>query len=154
MAKLFLREIVEIDVKYFSDDIDELKFIDGMEKSNWIDVRAAETVELKAWESAKIPLGFGMIIPEGYEALLAPRGSTFDKYGILQTNSIGVIDTSYNGDNDEWMMPVIAVRDTIINKGDRIGQFRLLGNQPYVKFNRVLKLRNKDRGGFGSTGVK
>lgn len=139
-----------IKVKYFSDKIDRLAFIDG--KSDWIDLRASETVELKAGEFSLIPLGVAMELPAGYEAHLVPRSSTFKNYGILQTNSCGVIDGSYCGDDDMWRMPVYATRDTVIRENDRICQFRIMENQPEIVFDEVSSLQNDSRGGFGSTG--
>ena len=140
----------EIKIKYFSDDMEELCYIDG--KSDWIDLRAAQEVTLKAGEFRLIPLGVAMQLPQGYEAHLAPRSSTFKNYGILQTNSVGVVDCSYCGDNDQWHMPVYATRDVTIEKGARICQFRIMENQPRLNFIRVERLEGADRGGFGSTG--
>ena len=140
-----------ISVKYFSEDIPRLDYIDG--KSDWIDLRASEDVELKAGDFKLIPLGVAMKLPDGYEAHLAPRSSTFKNWGILQTNSIGVIDQSFCGDNDMWRMPVYATRDTIIHKGDRIAQFRIMEHQPRIQFSEVDKLSGVNRGGFGSTGI-
>ena len=140
----------EIKIKYFSDDMEELCYVDG--KSDWIDLRAAAEVTLKAGEFRLIPLGVAMQLPQGYEAHLAPRSSTFKNYGILQTNSVGVVDGSYCGDNDQWHMPVYATRDVTIEKGARICQFRILENQPKLLFTRVEHLGAPDRGGFGSTG--
>lgn len=145
-------EMEQIKIKYFSDEIERLTYIDG--KSDWIDLRAAEEVELKAGEYKMIPLGVAMQLPQGYEAHLAPRSSTFKTWGILQTNSIGVVDGSYCGDNDMWRMPVYATRDTVIHVNDRVAQFRIVENQPKIVFEEVDTLGNKDRGGFGSTGVK
>lgn len=139
-----------IRIKYFSDDIIRLEYIDG--KSDWIDLRASEDVELKAGEFRLIPLGIAMELPKGYEAHLVPRSSTFKNYGILQTNSCGIIDCSYCGDEDMWRMPVYATRDTVIHKNDRICQFRIMENQPKVIFDEVTSLDNASRGGFGSTG--
>ncbi|MDY3281162.1 dUTP diphosphatase [Dysosmobacter sp.] len=141
-----------ITVKYFHEDMEPLCYVEG--KSDWIDLRAAEEVTLKAGEFRLIPLGVAMALPEGYEAHLAPRSSTFKNYGILQTNSIGVVDWSYRGDNDEWRMPVYATRDVTIEKGARICQFRIVENQPKLNFVRVEHLDGPDRGGFGSTGVR
>ena len=107
-----------IRIKYFSDDVERLCYIDG--KSDWIDLRASETVILQAGEFALIPLGVAMQLPQGYEGHLVPRSSTFKNYGILQTNSCGIIDGSYCGDEDMWRMPVYATRDTVIEKNDRI----------------------------------
>lgn len=142
----------KIKIKYFSDNIKRLEYIDG--KSDWIDLRASETVELKAGEFKLIPLGVAMELPKGYEAHLVPRSSTFKNYGILQTNSCGVIDGTYCGDEDMWRMPVYATRDTVIRENDRICQFRIMENQPHILFEEVETLQNDNRGGFGSTGVK
>lgn len=139
-----------IRIKYFSEDIERLCYIDG--KSDWIDLRASETVSLKAGEFALIPLGVAMQLPEGYEGHLVPRSSTFKNYGILQTNSCGIIDCSYCGDEDMWRMPVYATRDTVIEKNDRICQFRIVENQPQIVFEECESLDNASRGGFGSTG--
>lgn len=139
-----------IRIKYFTDKIDKLTYVDG--KSDWIDLRASEDVELKAGEFKLIPLGVAMELPKGYEAHLVPRSSTFKKYGILQTNSCGIIDCSYCGDEDMWRMPVYATRDTVIHQNDRICQFRIVENQPKITFDEVESLGNADRGGFGSTG--
>ena len=140
----------EIKVKYFVDGIDELCAVEG--KSDWIDLHAAEEVTLKAGEFRLIPLGVAMALPEGYEAHIVPRSSTFKNYGILQTNSMGVVDSSYRGDNDQWKMPVYATRDVTIEKNARICQFRIVRNQPPLTFTRVERLDGPDRGGFGSTG--
>lgn len=139
-----------IKIKYFTEEIDKLTYIDG--KSDWIDLRASETVELKAGEFKLIPLGVTMELPAGYEAHVVPRSSTFKNYGVLQVNSCGIIDGSYCGDEDMWRMPVYATRDTVIQKNDRICQFRIVENQPKIEFLQVESLQNENRGGFGSTG--
>lgn len=139
-----------IRIKYFSDEIEKLRYIDG--KSDWIDLRASERVELKKGEFKLIPLGVAMELPKGYEAHLVPRSSTFKNYGIIQTNSCGVIDGSYCGDEDMWKMPVYATRDTVIEKNDRICQFRIVENQPQIVLKECKSLENANRGGFGSTG--
>ena len=141
-----------IKIKYFGQDLEKLEYIGG--KSDWIDLRASETVELKAGDFKLIPLGVAMELPPGYEAHVVPRSSTFKTYGILQTNSCGVIDGSYCGDQDMWKMPVYATRDTTIQKGDRICQFRIMENQPEIVFQETEFLENKDRGGFGTTWVR
>lgn len=138
-----------IKVKYFTEQ-PPLCFIDG--KSDWIDLRAAADVTLKKDEMSIIPLGVGMILPEGYEALVVPRSSTPKKFGIICANSMGIIDNSYSGNTDEWKFPAIAIRDTTIKKGDRICQFRIIKNQPPIIFEKVDHLNEKSRGGFGSTG--
>lgn len=139
-----------IKIKYFTDKIEKLTYIDG--KSDWIDLRAADDVILKKGEFKLIPLGVAMELPKGYEAHIVPRSSTFKNFGIIQTNHQGVIDCSYCGDNDQWFMPVLAVRDTSIHINDRICQFRIMENQPKILFDEVESLNSQDRGGFGSTG--
>ena len=140
----------KIKIKYHTDEIEKLRYIDG--KSDWIDLRAAEDVELKAGEFKLISLGVSMELPKGYEAHIVPRSSTFQTWGILQTNSMGIIDESYCGDNDIWKMPVYATRDTVIHKNDRICQFRIMEHQPTIDFEEVEHLEGKERGGFGSSG--
>lgn len=130
----------------------ELEKIEKIAQGDWIDLRAAETVELKAFEHRIISLGVSMRLPEGYEAHIVPRSSTFKKWGILQTNHIGIIDNSYSGDNDIWCMSVLAMRDTVIRKNDRICQFRIVKKMEEVSFEIVERLEGPDRGGFGSTG--
>ena len=139
-----------IRIKYFSDKIKKLTYIEN--KSDWIDLRAAKDVSLKKGEFALIPLGVAMELPEGYEAHVVPRSSTFKNFGILQTNSVGVVDYSYRGDNDQWRMPVYATRDVTIPKGARICQFRIMKHQPIIEFCETEFLSNPDRGGHGSTG--
>ena len=139
-----------IKIKYFTDKIEKLTYIDG--KSDWIDLRAAESVDLKKGEFKLMPLGVAMELPKGYEAHIVPRSSTFKNFGIIQTNHQGVIDSSYCGDNDEWKMPVYAMRDTHIEVNDRICQFRIMENQPKIQFEEVKALTGVDRGGFGTTG--
>ena len=146
------KSVETIKIKYFSDKIDKLTYIDG--KSDWIDLRAAEDVTLRQGEFRLIPLGVGMELPKGYEAHVVPRSSTFKNFGIIQTNHQGVIDHSYCGDNDQWFMPVYALRDTQIHVNDRICQFRIVENQPKIVFDEVEKLGSEDRGGHGSTGVR
>ena len=141
---------MEIKIKYFTDKIDKLCYVDG--KSDWIDLRAAETVELKAGEFKLIPLGVAMALPNGYEAHVVPRSSTYKNFGIRQTNCMGVIDESYCGPNDQWFMPVSADRDTVININDRICQFRIMEHQPKIEFTESTLEDNVNRGGHGSTG--
>lgn len=139
-----------IRIKYFTDQIEKLRYIDG--KSDWIDLRAAEDITLKQGEFKLVPLGVAMQLPASYEAHVVPRSSTFKNFGVLQVNSMGVIDASYCGDNDQWFMPVLAMRDTEIHVNDRICQFRIMKNQPQIDFELVEHLDGEDRGGFGSTG--
>lgn len=138
-----------INIKYFTD-IDK---ITPLSLGDWIDLRAAEDVDMKTGEFKLIPLGIAMKLPDGYEAHLAPRSSTFKKWGIIQTNSVGVIDNSYSGNDDQWMMPAYATRDTHIDKNDRICQFRIMPRMCCVCFNEVNHLDGDNRGGFGSTGT-
>lgn len=140
---------MEVHVRYHED----LLSIDYIEVGDWIDLRSAETVEMSAGEFKLISLGFSMKLPEGYEAHIAPRSSTFMKWGILQPNSIGIIDNAYSGDNDIWRFPALAMRDTKIYKGDRICQFRIVEKQPKFDIVKVEKLSGPSRGGFGSTGT-
>ena len=139
-----------IKIKYFNDSIKELEKI---EKGDWIDLRSAENIKLKKGEFKLIPLGIAMELPKGYEAHVVPRSSTFKNWGIIQTNSMGVIDNTYCGDDDWWFMPVYATRDVKIKRNDRICQFRIEKKQPKIKFFKVEKLGNKNRGGHGSTGT-
>ncbi|WP_313342795.1 dUTP diphosphatase [Lacrimispora sp.] len=139
-----------IKIKYFTEEIERLSYIGG--KSDWIDLRAAKEVEMKAGEFKLIPLGIAMELPAGYEAHVVPRSSTFKNYGIIQTNSMGIIDETYCGDNDQWFFPAYALRDTVIHINDRICQFRIMEHQPAFEFMVVDMLTNEDRGGHGSTG--
>ena len=135
-----------------------IKYMRGVQKverfnvGDWIDLRAAEDIVMQAGEFKLIPLGVAMELPEGYEALVAPRSSTFKKMQILLANSIGIIDESYKGDNDEWHFPAYAVKDTFIRKNERICQFRIIQHQPLIHLMEVDHLGNADRGGIGSTG--
>lgn len=145
------RKPLQIKVKYFDQEIEKLSKI---AIGDWIDLRAAETIELKQGEFKLIPLGVGMQLPRGFEANIVPRSSTFKNFGIIETNSMGVIDESYCGDNDQWFFPAYALRDTLISKNDRICQFRINRKMPKVDFVEVEVLGNEDRGGHGSTGTK
>lgn len=141
-----------IKIKYHTDKIDKLTYID--DKSDWIDLRAAENVTLKAGEFKLVNLGVSMQLPKGYEAVIVPRSSTYKNFGIIQTNHMGVVDETYCGDNDVWKMSVYALRDTEIKVNDRICQFRIQKHQPQIMFEEVNELNNEDRGGIGSTGKK
>lgn len=141
---------MEIKVHYLQDGMEPLCYVAG--KSDWIDLRAAETVTLKAGEFRLIPLGVAIALPAGYEAHIVPRSSTFKTYGILQSNSMGVVDNTYCGDGDQWRFPAYATRDVTVEKGARICQFRIMENQPPLEFVSVERLDGPDRGGFGSTG--
>lgn len=140
---------MKIRVKYHDGELPELK---QTEVGDWIDLRSRLNIEAKAGEVYRIPLGVSMELPEGYEAIVAPRSSSFKNYGFIQTNSFGVIDESFKGDNDEWLLPVIFVVDGHIKKGDRICQFRVIPRMETVDFQTVSTLGNIDRCGLGSTG--
>ncbi len=140
----------QIKIQYKDETIERLKYIDG--KSDWIDLRAAEKIELKQGEFKLIPLGVAMQLPKGYEAHIVPRSSTYKNFGIIQTNHTGIVDETYCGPNDWWYMPAYALRDTVIEKNDRICQFRIQKHQPEVIFEEVDVLLGQDRGGIGSTG--
>lgn len=139
-----------IKIKYFCKDLPK---IEKLQKGDWIDLRAAEDTVLEAGEFKLIPLGVGMILPKGYEAVVVPRSSTFKNFHILMVNNVGVIDNSYCGDNDQWRFPALAMQPTNIKKGDRICQFRIQKNQPELVFEELNALSATDRGGFGSSGI-
>lgn len=139
-----------IKIVYHTDAIDKLDYIEG--KSDWIDLRAAEEVSFRAGEFHMINLGVSMELPKGYEAHVVPRSSTFKNYGLIQTNSYGVIDQTYCGQDDIWHWPAYATRDTVVHVNDRICQFRIMENQPRIRFEEVDVLEGENRGGFGSTG--
>lgn len=150
---------MKIRIKYF-EGATKLKKI---EKGNWIDVYASKDVFVKEGESAMIPLGFALELPQGWEGHLAPRSSTFKSWGIIQTNSVGVVDDTYIGDNDQWHMPVYCLQSkeessegkgTWIKQGDKIGQFRIMEVMPAIEFEEVESFGNDSRGGFGTTGTK
>ena len=143
-------ESLKVKIKYFGSDLEPLEKI---AVGDWIDLRASMDVILRTGEYGLIPLGVGMILPDGYEAHVLPRSSTPSKFGIMLANSMGVIDNSYSGDADEWHFPALAIRDTVIHKGDRIAQFRIVKNQPSIEFEVVEHLNEVSRGGIGSTGV-
>ena len=139
-----------INIKYHNS---ELKRIEKIKIGDWIDLRAAENIELKAGDFKIISLGVSMKLPEGYEAYIVPRSSTFKNWGVLQANGVGIIDSSYRGTNDIWRFPVYATRDTRIKVNDRLCQFRIMKKQPRVELIEVDRLVDTDRGGFGSTGT-
>lgn len=145
-----MKKAKKIRIKYLEKGLEPLCYVDG--KSDWIDLRSAADIEMKAGEFKLIPLGVAMELPDGYEAHMAPRSSTFKNFGIIQTNSIGVIDETYCGDNDQWFFPAYALRDTAIKKNDRICQFRIMKHQPKIMFEETDFLGNEDRNGIGSTG--
>ena len=139
---------MDIKVRYHTD-IEPIKLtLNG----DWIDLRAAEDVTMRSGDFKLISLGVSMKLPDGYEAYIVPRSSTFKNWGVIQTNHMGVIDNSYCGDNDIWMFPAYAIRDTVIKKNDRICQFRIQKKMDTVGFKTVYRLDDTNRGGFGSSG--
>lgn len=139
-----------INIKYFSD----IEKVQKISVGDLIDLRASEDIELKKGEYHLIPLGVAMQLPKGYKANVYPRSSTYKNFGIILANSVGQIDESYCGDNDQWRFPAIALRDTVIHKNDRICQFEIVKKQPEIEFVEVETLGNEDRGGIGSTGTR
>lgn len=148
MGEIKNMTIEKIKIKYLTG----IQTIEKINVGDWIDLRVAEDVDLQAGEFKLIPLGVAMELPKGYEALVVPRSSTFMKYGIIQTNSVGIIDESYCGDNDQWHFPAYALRECHIKKNERICQFRIIRHQPDLMIYKVDNLENDDRGGLGSTG--
>ena len=140
----------QIRIKYFTEEIEK---VNKIAQGDLIDLRAAETVEMKAGDFKLIPLGVAMELPKGYKANVYPRSSTYKNFGIILANSVGQIDESYCGDSDQWMFPAIALRDTVINVNDRICQFEIQKKMPEIEFIEVEVLGNDDRGGIGSTGI-
>lgn len=143
---------MKIRIKYFDENMPKIENIQGI--SNWYDLRTAETVEMKKGEFRLIPLGVAMELPRGYEAYVIPRSGTFKNFKIIQANSMGLIDNSYSGDNDQWFFPAFALEDTRIEQYDRICQFRIQESMKDIEFEETSFLENENRGGFSSTGVK
>lgn len=143
-------DMKKIKIKYLRDIEPLAKISIG----DWIDMRCGEETELKKGEYKMIPLGVAMQLPKGFEAIVLPRSSTFKNYKVILVNSMGVIDETYNGDNDEWKFLAYALEDTVIPKNERICQFRIIEHQPEIEFEEVDVLGNANRGGIGSTGVQ
>lgn len=140
----------KIKIKYHVKELEKLRYIDG--KSDWIDLRVAEDVKMKAGEFRLISMGISVELPKGYEMWILPRSSAFKNFGVIQTNAMGVVDESFCGDNDIIHMPILAMRDTEMHINDRIGQFRIAKHQAEIHFVEVEHLNHADRGGFGTTG--
>lgn len=140
---------LEILVKYHDKDLGK---IEKIPVGDWIDLRSAERVDMDAGDFKIISLGVSMKLPKGYEAHVVPRSSTFRRWGILLTNGVGIIDESYCGEDDVWKFPALAMRPTTIFKGDRICQFRIVKKMPEVTFKEIDRMKDKNRGGLGSTG--
>ena len=141
---------MRIEILYHSD----IERISARDTGDWLDLRAGERVEFKAGEHKLISLGVSMRLPVGYEAQVAPRSSTFKHWGLLQTNSPGVIDESYAGQDDVWFFSAYATRDTVVEKNDRICQFRLVEKMPFAELQEVEHLPGPSRGGYGSSGTR
>lgn len=132
----------------------EMPKIEKINVGDWIDLRSRVELDYKAGDYLQIPLGIIAQLPNGYEAIEAPRSSTFKKYGIIMCNSIGIIDNSYCGPGDEWNFLGYALKDGHIDKYDRICQFRILKSMPYTEIIEIEEPEGESRGGIGSTGVK
>jgi dUTP pyrophosphatase len=146
------RNALLIKIKYKDETIPRLK---KLEKGDWIDLAAAEDVVIEPMSFKLIDLGIAMQLPEGYEAHIVPRSSTFKHWHIIQTNHMGVIDNSYSGPEDWWKFPAFnlsTTEATLIKKGERICQFRIETQQPDVLFDELNFQEGVNRGGFGSTG--
>lgn len=143
--------MLNIDIVYHNPNMPKLEKVDN---GDWIDLRASVGGAFKKGDFALIDLGVSMRLPEGYEAHIAPRSSTFKHWGIIQCNSVGVVDNSFSGTNDVWKMPCFFTRDTVIEPNDRICQFRIIKKMEPVSFTEVTELNSTDRGGFGSSGKK
>ena len=141
--------MINLKVKY----IRGIKPVQFFDKGDWIDLRCAEDLILEPGQYYEIPLGIAVELPAGYSAVIAPRSSTFKKWGIIQVDSIGIIDESFCGDADEWVFPALAMRKTHIHKNDRICQFRVIKQSDYIDVKVVEHLDNPNRGGFGTTGT-
>jgi dUTP pyrophosphatase len=141
---------MQLKIKYLVPDLEKVKFVPG---SDWLDLRASETVAMKQGEHKLIPLGICVELPRFHEAYIVPRSSTYKHFGVIQANHFGIVDENYKGNNDQWFFSCIAMRDTVINKNDRICQFRINKKQPFFDIIEVNDLENEDRKGFGSTGI-
>lgn len=147
----------KVEIKYFDSEMPKLGEVNKA-SDEWVDLYTANDLKIKALSSGLVGLGVGMKLPDGYEAHIIPRSSLFKKHHVILSNSMGLIDNSYSGDDDEWMANLIAFEDTFIPAHTRILQFRIvptmkkLGDD--ILFETVDKLNDKNRGGFGSTGEK
>ena len=159
-----MKEKLTIRIKYHDPDMERIK---AAHVSEWYDLRAAEDAFIPQGVQKTVSLGVSMELPEGYEAIIAPRSSTPKNFGVIMPNSLGIIDHAYKGDNDIWrcicygisekdtaVIDGIGVRGSWIHKGDRICQFRIQKVQPEIEFEEVEELGNADRKGLGSTGKR
>lgn len=117
-----------------------------------IDLYTHNSVSYKKGDTVVVDFGVAMVLPNGYEAHIYPRSSTFEKYGLLLTNSVGIIDNAYHGDEDWWCGKFYATRDGEVLQGDRVAQFRLVKSMQPVMFDEQHQLGLDSRGGYGTTG--
>jgi dUTP pyrophosphatase len=153
---------MDIKVKYHYDDSPRLQMTD---KGDWVDLYTAEDVIItNPVEFQLVNLGVSIELPEGYEANIVPRSSTYKNWNVLQSNHFGVVDESYKGDGDVWKFPLLFVLTNqsiidemndqlVIPKHTRLCQFRINKKQPKLNFIEVEHLGNEDREGFGSSGL-
>ncbi len=159
---------MDIKIKYFEG----AKELEINPKGNMIDVYSNENIFIPQFEMELVRLGFAMELPKGKIAKLHPRSSTFKTWGCMLANSVGIIDETYCGDNDEWLAPLVCINPkdevsvpvdefyskkqygTFIRKGDKICQFEITDAMEMPTFIKVDTLGNKDRQGIGSTGTK
>ena len=146
-----------------------------LKQGEWIDLKTESLTTIAApyfstnssqMYSELISLGIAMQLPKYFEAHVLPRSGTYNKYKVILTNGMGIIDSSYCGDNDIWKFNALSLEGCSIPAGTRIAQFRIQPSQfaPWyiklkwlftnkIEFEFVDNLDNNDRGGFGSTGV-
>lgn len=141
--------VPQILVKYHNKEMTKIQF---NEKGNFFDLRASQRYEIKKGEFKLIDLGVSIKLPEGYWGQVVPRSSLYKNHHLIQTNSFGVIDTTYCGEKDHWMLPVLAIEDTVIEFDERICQFRIVKDNPFT-IKEVEEMTDKDRGGFGTSGI-
>lgn len=127
--------------------------LEQTKRGNWIDTYVYEDITMKKGDFKYIPLGFACQLPDGYEAYIEPRSSTYKRWGLQMANEMGIVDTLFCSNTDQWMFPAIATRDVMIPKGTRICQFRIQKSQPRILFEEVADLGNEARGGLGSSGA-
>lgn len=142
-------QIPQIKVKYHNKDLIKIKYD---ENGNFFDLRAAKRYEIKKGDFALIDLGVSIKLPEGYWGQVVPRSSLFKNHKVIQANSFGVIDTTYCGEDDHWMLPVLAFDDTVIEFNERICQFRIVKDNPFTILE-VDNMEDASRGGFGTSGT-
>ena len=168
MNKTEWSDSMNIKIKYFEG----AKKLEINPKGNLIDVYSREDIFIPQFDMRLVHLGFAMELPKGKIAKLYPRSSTFKTWGCILANSVGIIDETYCGDNDEWLAPLVCIAPknsepvpinelcsetifgTWVRKGDKIAQFEIVDAMEMPTFVEVETLGNKDRHGIGSTGTK